>query len=119
MLKGISPWKEPVEKSVVRPTFSYLGGYEISEKVMSDIAACVQQELGTVSKLVKITIGGNHGGSQVEKDEGVELHIIADFRYGSDLPAKAEAYQKLVAEKIEDMTMFNVTKVNLDVRRLV
>lgn len=119
VLKGIGPWKEPVEKSVVRPTFSYLGGYEISEKVMSDIASCVQRELGTVSNLVKITIGGNHGGSQVEKDEGVELHIIADFRYGSDLPAKAEAYQKLVAEKIEDMTMFNVTKVNLDVRRLV
>lgn len=119
VLKGIGPWKEPVEKSVVRPTFSYLGGYEISEKVMSDIASCVQRELGTVSNLVKITIGGNHGGSQVEKDEGVELHIIADFKYGSDLPVKAEAYQKLVAEKIEAMTMFNVTKVNLDVRRLV
>ena len=119
VLKGIGPWKEPVEKSVVRPTFSYLGGYEISEKVMSDIASCVQRELGTVSNLVKITIGGNHGGSQVEKDEGVELHIIADFKYGSDLPVKAEAYQKLVAEKIEAMSMFNVTKVNLDVRRLV
>ena len=119
VLKGIGPWKEPVEKSVVRPTFSYLGGYEISEKVMSDIASCVQRELGTVSNLVKITIGGNHGGSQVEKDEGVELHIIADFKYGSDLPVKAEAYQRLVAEKIQAMTMFNVTKVNLDVRRLV
>lgn len=113
--KGIGPWKEPAEKSVVRPTFSYLGGYEISEKVMSDIAACVQQELGTVSDLVKVVISS----SRVEKDEGVELNIVADFKYGPDLPTKAEEYQKRLAEQIEAMTMFNVAKVNLNVRRLV
>ena len=113
--KGIGPWKEPAEKSVVRPTFSYLGGYEISEKVMSDIAACVQQELGTVSDLVKVVISS----SRVEKDEGVELNIVADFKYGPDLPTKAEEYQKRLAEQIEAMTMFNVAKVNLNVQRLV
>ena len=120
LLKGIGHRKEPAEKSVVRPTFSYLGGYEISEKVMSDIAACVQQEQGTVGELVKIIIGGSRGaGGQVEKDTGVELRIVADFNYGPDLQAKAEAYQKRVAEQIETMTMFNVAKVDLDVRRLV
>ncbi|HAG56852.1 MAG TPA: hypothetical protein DCL14_02340 [Ruminococcaceae bacterium] len=120
VLKGLSPWKETAEKSVVRPTYSYLGGYEISEKVISDIAACVQKELGSVSDLVKVTIGGEQSaGSQVEKDEGVELHIIADFKYGSDLPGRAEAYQKRVADRIEAMTMFNVSKVDLEVRKLI
>ena len=115
LLKGFGHRKESVEKSVVRPTFSYLGGYEISEKVMSDIAACVQKELGTVHKLEKIVIRSN----RVEKDEGVELYIIADLNYGPDLPAKAETFQQRVAEQIEAMTMFNVAKVDLDVRRVV
>ena len=120
LLKGIGHKKEAVEKSVVRPTFSYLGGYEISEKVLSDIAACVQQEQGTVGQLVKIVIGGSRGaGSQVEKDEGVEMHILADFVYGPDLPAKAVAYQKRVAEQIEEMTMFNISKVDLEIRKLI
>ncbi len=120
MLKGIGHLRETAEKSVVRPTYSYLGGYEISEKVISDIAACVQKELGSVSDLVKVTIGGEQSaGSQVEKDEGVELHIIADFKYGSDLPGRAEAYQKRVADRIEAMTMFNVSKVDLEVRKLI
>lgn len=115
MFRYLNPWKETAEKSVVRPTYSYLGGYEISEKVMSDIAACVQKELGTVSDLVKIVISDH----RMEEEEGVELYIQADFVYGADLPAKAEAYQRKVAEQIEAMTMFNVTKVDLEVRRLV
>ena len=115
MLKDIGHWKDNSEKSVVRPTYSYLGGYEISEKVMSDIAACVQNELGTVSQLVRIVINGN----RVEKEEGVELYIQADLKYGPDLPQKAEAYQKRVAEQIEAMTMFNISKVDLDIRKLV
>ncbi|MBQ9060962.1 MAG: hypothetical protein IJ128_07450 [Firmicutes bacterium] len=115
LLKGFGHKKDTVEKSVVRPTFSYLGGYEISEKVMSDIAACVQEELGTVSDLVKITIKGDN----VEKEEGVEMQILADFVYSPDLPAKAVAYQKRVAEQIEAMTMFNISKVDLEIRKLI
>lgn len=115
MLKGLGPWKETAEKSVVRPTYSYLGGYEISERVISDIAACVQKELGTVSNLVKVVIGGN----RVEQEEGMELYILADFRYGADLPAKAVHFQKRVAEQVESMTNFNVTKVDLDIRKLI
>ncbi len=115
VLKGLSPWKETAEKSVVRPTYSYLGGYEISEKVMADIAACVKQELGTVSHLEKVIVRGE----RIEKGEGMELYILADLKYGPDLPAKAEAFQRRVAHQIEEMTMFNITKVDLDVRKLV
>lgn len=119
-LKGFGPWKEPVEKSVVRPTYSYLGGYKISEKVLSDIAACVQKELGTVSDLVKIVIKDDRvKSSPVETEEGVEIRIIADFVYGPELFAKAEEYQRRVAEQIESMTMFNVKRVDLEVRKLI
>ena len=120
LLKGIGHWKETAEKSVVRPTYSYLGGYNISEKVMSDIAACVQKEQGTVGDLVKIVIRASQGsGPKIEKDEGVEIRIVADMMYGPNLPAKAEEYQKRVAEQIEAMTMFNVKRVDLDVRKLI
>ena len=44
LLREFAPGKALSEKSVVRPTYSYLGGYKISEKVMSDIAECVRRE---------------------------------------------------------------------------
>ncbi len=115
MFRGLGGWRDTAEKSVVRPTYSYLGGYKISEKVLSDIADCVGQELGSVADIVKVVIDGN----RVEKEEGVDLYIQADFRYGADLPGRAEAYQRRVADQIEAMTMFNVNKVDLDVRKLI
>lgn len=115
IFKDLGPWKDTSEKSVVRPTYSYLGGYNISEKVMSDIASCVRRELGTVYDVVKITVDGN----RTDREEGMNINITADFKYGPDLFTKAEAYQRRVAEQIEAMTMFNVNTVNLEVRRLV
>lgn len=115
ILKDFGPWRDQSEKSVVRPTYSYLGEYKISEKVLSDIADCARRELCNICDVVKVIISGN----RVENEEGMDVFIIADFYYDKDIPAKAMAYQKRVAEQIEAMTMFNVNRVDLDVRGLV
>lgn len=115
IFREFGPWKGPSEKSVVRPTYSYLGEYEISEKVLSDIAECVKLELGTVFNVVKVIISGY----RKENEEGMDVYIIADFSYGADLPGRAVEYQKRVGEQIEAMTMFNVNKVDIEVRDLV
>lgn len=115
MLRGLGPFREPAEKSVVRPTYSYLGEYKISEKVLSDIAECVKQELGTVCDVVKVIISDH----RVDNEEGIDVFIIADFNYGSGIREKATDYQKRVGEQIEAMTMFNVRKVDLEIRHLV
>lgn len=115
ILKDFGPWKDQSEKSVVRPTYSYLGEYKISEKVLSDIAECVMEELGTVFSVVKVIVNRH----MVENEEGIDVYIIADFRYGEGVPAKATVYQEKVASRIESMTMFNVIKVDLEVRQLI
>lgn len=115
MLREFGPWREPAEKSVVRPTYSYLGEYKISEKVLSDIAECVKLEMGTVYDVIKVIISDH----RVDNDEGIDVFIICDLNYGPGIQAKATDYQKRVAEQIEAMTMFNVRKVDLEVRQLI
>lgn len=115
ILRDFGPWREQAEKSVVRPTYSYLGEYNISEKVLSDIADCVGRELGTVFEVVKVIISDN----RADNEEGVDVFIIADFNYGEGIRAKATDYQGKVAQSIESMTMFNVRKVDLEIRKLV
>jgi len=109
------PGREQSEKSVVRPTYSYLGEYKISEKVLSDIADCVRQELGTVFDVVKVIVSGH----RVDNEEGIDVFIIADFNYASGIREKATDYQKRVAEQIEAMTMFNLRKLDLEIRHLI
>ncbi|MDO4546048.1 MAG: hypothetical protein Q4C25_07815 [Bacillota bacterium] len=111
LLREWGQWKDITEKSVVRPTYSYLGEYKISEKVMSDIAECVRIESGTVTEIGKMAI------SPVQ--EGIDIYIILNFKSGINLPEEAKRFQKEIAEKIEEMTAFNVNRLDLEVRDIV
>ena len=61
-MREFAPGKALSEKSVVRPTYSYLGGYKISEKVTSDIAECVRREDGNITELSKVSVFPVPGG---------------------------------------------------------
>ena len=121
LLQDFGPSRFSGEKSVVRPTFSYLGDYRISEKVMSDIVSCVAKELPPVYDLQKITIGLRQAQTkgEAQRDKGLDIRVIADFCYGVNLPESAKDFQTRIAKKIEDMTAFNVNRVDLEVRDIV
>lgn len=106
-----SPWKDMSEKSVVRPTYSYLGEYKISDKVMSDIVECVKRESAGVYDVAKVAVS--------PVPEGVDIFITASFKFGVPLGDTAKDFQKNVVSKIENMTAFNVNRLDLDVRDIV
>ena len=111
LLKEFAQGKALSEKSVVRPTYSYLGGYKISEKVMSDIAECVRREDGNITELSKVSV--------FPVQEGVDMYVAINIKYGTDLFGAAERYQKNLAGKIEEMTSFNVNSLEVEVRGVV
>ncbi len=111
LLRELGSWKDISEKSVVRPTYSYLGDYKISEKVMADIVECVKREHGDVAEIGRVAI------SPVQ--EGIDIYISANFKYAADLPLRAKEFQKDAAKKIEEMTAFNVNRLDLEVRDIV
>jgi len=104
-------WKDMSEKAVVRPTYSYLGDYKISEKVMSDIIECVKRECGSVTDILKV--------AAFKVNDGIDLYVMANFRYGVNLREEAVRFQKAAAEMIESMTAFNVNRFDIEVKDLV
>ncbi|MBR6800100.1 MAG: Asp23/Gls24 family envelope stress response protein, partial [Firmicutes bacterium] len=106
-----SPWRDMSEKSVVRPTYSYLGDYKISGKVMNDIVECVKRESAGVYEVVKVAL------SPVQ--DGVDVFITANFKFGVPLADASKDFQKNVAARIEEMTAFNVNKLDLEVKDIV
>ena len=111
LFKELGPWRDYAEKSVVRPTYSYLGEYKISEKVLTDIVECVRRESEAVGEVAKVGI--------FPVPEGIELYILLTMKFHEDLPKCARLFQKTVAEKIEEMTAFNVNRLELDVKEVV
>ena len=111
LFKEFGPRRVYSEKSVVRPTYSYLGEYKISEKVMQDIIECVRRENGAVADIQKVLISN--------VPEGIDIYILLNMVYTDDIPGRARAFQKDTAKKIEEMTAFNVNRLDLDVRDIV
>ena len=111
LLKEWGPWRDISEKSVVRPTYSYLGEYKISQKVLSDIVECVRQNSNDVLEISKMAV--------VPVQEGVDIFVVINLRYGINLPEAAGKFQKDVVGKIEEMTAFNVNRLDLEVREIL
>ena len=118
ILKDFGPkghGKDAGEKSVVRPSYSYMGKYHISEKVMSDIINCISDDLGFIHDIDMVLVDEKKEMS----NEGIEIELVLDMNYGEDLMSKAEQFQSRVADEIEGMTAFNVNQVNIEVRNVV
>ena len=98
------------EKSVVRPTYSYMGDYIISDKVISDIVACITTERRANVKVIKVF---------TEKTQtGIKLTVTIFIRYGTKIIDVAKNFQEQVATQVGYMTAFNVDCVDIEVRDL-
>ncbi len=98
-------------RTVVRPTYSYLGDFVIADTVVTDIADCVAREVDGVEEVIGI----------YENTAPDELKVFAAIKVSKDLPIwdVAESYQSRLAEVIETMTAFNVVEVDIEVREVV
>ena len=96
------------ERTVVRPAYSYMGEYFVSEKVIDDIIMCLAHEMSAVGRVIHIV--------QYPKPEAYKLKIAIKIRKGYPVWPSARDFQKSVEEQIEKMTAFNIAQIDIEVR---
>ena len=96
------------ERTVVRPTYSYMGEYFVAEKVIDDIVYCVGGRLPYIDRIAYV--------GHVPVPEAYQLMITLKLRRGYPIWESAEDFQRRVSEMVESMTAFNVTAVDVEVR---
>ncbi len=96
------------ERTVVRPTFSYMGEYFVSERVVDDIIYCLAHEMKAISKVIFI--------SQNPDEEAYKLKLAIKVRRGFPIWESAMDFQSEVEKQVEKMTAFNVSEVEVEVR---
>lgn len=97
------------EKTMVRPTYSYLGEYIISDKVITDIVHHIAGVTGGVAAVLWVT-------ANKDKESGLFIRIILQLAYGARIKRTALAIQRGVFDAVEYMTNFNVRAVDVEVR---
>ena len=98
------------EKTVVRPTYSYLGEYFISPQVIEDIVTIIGEELPGVTRVL---------GVSAEKRNGqLRVKITANFNLDETVIETAKRMQEKCAYRLEEMTAFAIEQVNIQVKEI-
>lgn len=99
------------EKSVVRPTFSYLGSYTISDYTIYQIVEYVVTSMKDVSKISRFRAEN--------RAEGIYMEMDLVLKYGCIIRPLIREIQRRVSEEIERLTDLNIVSLNITVKSLV
>ena len=96
------------EKSIIRPTFSYLGKFTISDSVFKDIIINVATKVKGVHKIMRIRI------DKTAKDVGgVLVYMEVSVNFGTNIVETLNRLKKDARREIENLTAMYVANVEI------
>ena len=104
--KGENPYMS--EKSIIRPTFSYLGNFTISDSVFRQIAERVASKIFGIYEISRTRVE-NYG-------DGISIYMEAVLNYGYNIIEVMQELKNNTKKEIEKQTAMNVMKVELVAR---
>ena len=96
------------EKSIIRPTFSYIGNFQISDTVFKQIVEIVSEKIEGIHKIIRTRITKTK-----DINDGIYIYIEVVLVYGYNI---AEALNKLktrVKKDIENLTAMSVLGIDI------
>ena len=97
------------DKSIVRPTFSYMGDFTISDNALIAIA---RHEAEKIS-------GVNISDINIRKtSHGLHMDIVAVLDYGTDIYSACRRVQTAIKSSIEKYTSLNARRIHIFVKNL-
>ena len=101
--KGEKPYIS--EKSIIRPTFSYMGNCTISDSVFRQIAEYQASKLPEIYKVLKTRVQ-NYG-------EGPAIYMEVTVVYGFNITEALKEFKRKTIQEIENLTSMNVLKMDV------
>ena len=101
--KGKDPYIS--EKSIIRPTFSYLGNFTISDVVFRQIVEYLATKTDFIDKVVKIRVN--------KYAEGPEIYMEVIVNYGYNIMEGLAEFKEKTKKEIEKLTTMNVQKIDI------
>lgn len=99
--KGKAPYIS--EKSIIRPTFSYLGNFEISDTVFKQIINCIIEKSEEFNKANRIIIKKHN-----DLNDGLYIYLEVTIEFGYNVQDSITTLRKTIVKEIEKLTAMNV-----------
>ncbi len=111
--KGKNAEPYVAEKSIIRPTFSYLGNFTISDSVFKDIIVTVAKKVKSVYKILKIRVDKTQTDTA-----GVQLYIEVSIEYGANMMETLRLLKKETRREIENLTAMYISSVDIVAKQI-
>lgn len=98
------------DKSIVRPTFSYMGDYKISDNVINEIAMYEANKIPELKKIQNINLR--------KTGHGVHIDMTVILDYGCNVFEVCRKIQLAVRDNVEKYTSVNARRVNILIKNL-
>ena len=93
------------EKSIIRPTFSYLGKFTISDTVFRQITEYVAKKTEGIHRVSRVRVENSVGATNIY----VEVYVI----FGYNILSVLRDFKQRVKKEIERLTTMNVQEVSV------
>ena len=104
--KGNKPYI--AEKSIIRPTFSYLGNFKISDTVFKQIIDVVAEKTESVYKVHRAIIKKHEAA-----DDGIYIYIEVILEFGYNVSEAIQTLKSNIIKDIEHLTSMNVLSTEI------
>lgn len=98
-----------IEKTIIRPTFSYMGKFYISPNVIHQIIRYELRQINEIEKVNKVEV--------FNANNNIKIFLNVNIKSPTILK-KIEEIQKKLKNNIEKVTMMNVYKIDIYINRL-
>ena len=93
------------EKSIIRPTFSYMGNFTISDNVFKQLAEYLANKLEEINRVLKIRV--------TNSDEGAVIYMEVEVVYGCNVVETLRDFKQKAIREIENWTAMNVAQMDV------
>ena len=98
------------DRSIVRPTFSYLGDYVISDTVLMQIAEYEALKVGAIYRVINMNVR--------KTGHGVHIDMTVGVKFGYNIDKACRLAQTNIKRNIEQYTSVNVRRVHMFVKSI-
>ncbi len=98
------------EKTIIRPTFSYLGNFTISDTVFRQIIEYLAEKMPEIYKVVRTRV--------TSTDAGPSIYMEVIVMYGSNIQEVLKEFKQKAKREIENLTAMNVESLEVVAKSL-
>lgn len=91
------------EKSIIRPTFSYIGNFTISDNVFKQIIEYLATKTDKIGKINRVRI--------IKNQAGPTIYIEVTLIYGYNIRESLKEFKLKCKKEIEKLTAMNIQKI--------